>query len=96
MCWLDISLWYTGSNALNPQARLLYVTMRGGATSQSYDRLTTQSVQLDLTLAVSIEAFYGPDLVQNIATLLGIDASRIKIVSVHSGTCLLRLMSVCQ
>ena len=75
----------TGANALNPQTRTLYLTMRGGAASETYDLLTTQNVQLDLTLAVSIEAFFGDSLVQNIATLLGIAPSRIKIVFVHAG-----------
>ncbi|MFY8087678.1 MAG: hypothetical protein ACOVOG_10685, partial [Rubrivivax sp.] len=37
-------------------------------------------------LSVTIEEFYGDQLVQNIALLLGIDPSRIKIVSVHAGS----------
>ncbi len=35
---------------------------------------------------MTIEEFYGDQLVQNIALLLGIDPSRIKIVSVHAGS----------
>lgn len=61
----------TGSNVLDPQARLLYLTMRGGANSQLYDILTTQRIKLNLVLSVSVEEFFGDALVQNIATLLG-------------------------
>ena len=37
-------------------------------------------------LAVSVEEFFGDNLVSNIATLLNIDPSRIKIVEVHAGS----------
>jgi hypothetical protein len=61
----------TGSNVLDPQARLLYLTTRGGLNSQQYDILTTQRIKLNLVLSVSVEEFFGDTLVSNIATLLG-------------------------
>jgi hypothetical protein len=60
-----------GSNVLDPQARLLYLSMRGGPDSQLYDILTTQRIKLSLVLSVSVEEFFGDTLVSNIATLLG-------------------------
>ncbi len=47
-----------GSNVLDPQARKLYIAMRGGSASERYDILTTQRVKLDLTLSVSVEGVY--------------------------------------
>jgi len=43
-----------------------------------------QVVQISMTVSVTLEEFEGPALVNNVATLLQIDPSRIKIVSVQS------------
>ncbi len=83
----------TGSNVLDPQARLLYVTTRGGPSSQQYDILTTQRIKLNLVLSVSVEEFFGDTLVTNIATLLGYVALRARPCTAH---CLLsRSCAVC-
>jgi hypothetical protein len=77
-----------GTHAFDPHQRRFYLTMRGGA-----DRLTGSStvllrmsmvVQLSLTATVPIEEFDGPSLLSNLATLLQIDRTRIKVVSVQS------------
>lgn len=77
-----------GTYAFDPHQRRFYVTMRGGA-----DRLSGRGalllrasmvVQLSLTAAVPLSDFDGPSLVYNLATLLRIDPTRIKIVAVQS------------
>jgi hypothetical protein len=51
--------------------RRFWLTMRGGSPGGgSYLIASTPSVQLSIRLAISIEEFFGPLLVQNIATLL--------------------------
>jgi len=71
-----------GANKFDPQARHLWLVMRGGDPGAEYLIRRKSSVQLDLTLAVSVDEFQGENVVQNIATLLRIPASRIKIVGV--------------
>ena len=45
--------------------------MRGDTSGVStYEVVATAAVQLSLVLSVSIEEFYGPNIIQNIATLL--------------------------
>jgi hypothetical protein len=45
--------------------------MRGGSPGDgSYLVASTPAVQLSFRLAISVEEFFGPALVQNIATLL--------------------------
>ena len=51
--------------------RRLWLTMRGDTSGVStYEVVATAAVQLSLVLSVSIEEFYGPNIIQNIATLL--------------------------
>lgn len=81
-----------GSYAFDPHARRFYVVMRGG----TYDGVPairgggqiklrmTMVVQLSLTMSIPVEQFDGANLIFNVATLLQIPASRIKIVSVQS------------
>eukprot|EP00048_Salpingoeca_helianthica_P015090 m.224971 g.224971 ORF g.224971 m.224971 type:complete len:4030 (+) comp16594_c0_seq1:296-12385(+) len=75
-----------GTNALDPQQRVLYLTLRGGSTvaQQTYDLVTESNVQLTLALKITEQEFFGPTLITNLATLLRIPASRIKIVAVHA------------
>lgn len=77
-----------GTFAMDPIERRFYLTMRGGAA-----RLDGQGavllrmsmvVQLSLTTSVSADQFDGAALIDNLATLLQIDRSRIKIVAVQS------------
>jgi hypothetical protein len=77
-----------GSNLFDPQARTLTLTLAGsthaslGAGTVWYDVVRSPSVQLTLKLSVSPGTFYGPALVSNLALLLDIDPSRIKVVAV--------------
>lgn len=77
-----------GTFAFDPHQRRFYITVRGAA-----ERLTGQGavllrmsmvVQLSLTMSVPVTEFDGESLIDNLATLLQIDRSRIKIVSVQS------------
>lgn len=52
-------------------ARRLWMTVRGGSADNGlYIIAATPVVQLSLVLSVSLEDFYGPALIHNIATLL--------------------------
>jgi len=75
-----------GANVLDPQERVLYLVLRGSATGgeQVYDLRTENNVQLSLSLKISEAEFFGPTLVNNLAMLLQIPASRIRIVAVHA------------
>ncbi len=51
--------------------RRLWITMRGSSSgSTSYVIRATPAVQLSLVLSMSVEDFYGSNIVNNIATLL--------------------------
>lgn len=75
-----------GTYLFNPQRRTLWFVMRGGDPGTTYDIVRTPAVQLNMTLAVSPEEFYGPNLIANMAVLLSIPANRIRIVSVEAGS----------
>jgi hypothetical protein len=61
--------------------------MRGGsAAGGSYLIASTPSVQLSFRLAISVEEFFGPALVQNIATLLQVCGARGPM-ALHHGLC---------
>jgi len=76
-----------GSFAHDPQARRLKFVLGGGESAQPWlDIRQTPKVQLTLKLAVTVEEFFGERLVQNLATLLGIPASRIRVVGVQAGS----------
>jgi len=81
-----------GSYAFDPSVRTVFFVMRGGSFGDSlasegggevFLRLL-EVVQLTMTLSVNTEDFDGPELVNNLALLLGIAASRIKVVAVQS------------
>jgi hypothetical protein len=78
-----------GTYLFDPQSRQLYFTVRGGKTERTYDLLRTAAIQLTMRLAISAQQFFGPDLVTNLAILLGIDSSRIRVVDVRPDTLLL-------
>ena len=74
-----------GKSLFNPQARHVTFVMRGQPAwrTSPIDIFTLPSVQLTLTLSISNEQFFDPaKIVSNLATLLGIDPSRIKTVTV--------------
>jgi hypothetical protein len=75
-----------GSNLFDVQERYLSLTFggspNGGGGAVWYDIVRAPSIQLTLKLGISSANFFGPSLVNNLALLLGIDSSRIKIVSV--------------
>jgi hypothetical protein len=74
-----------GASLFNPQARHVTFVMRGqsGWGVSTIDIFTLASVQLSLTMSISNAAFFEPArVVGNLAQLLSIDPSRIKVVSV--------------
>ncbi|CAE7228301.1 Pkhd1l1 [Symbiodinium sp. CCMP2592] len=81
-----------GSYAFDPHARRFYLVMKGGTfagrpatTGGGYVLLRMlQVVQISMQLSVKLADFDGPNIVNNLATLLQIDTSRIKIVSVQT------------
>jgi hypothetical protein len=77
-----------GTYIFNPQERRLIFVMRGHANQpiRQYDIRRTPAVQLNMTLAVSVENFVADKLVDNLAVLLSIDKSRIKVVDVQPGS----------
>jgi hypothetical protein len=46
----------------------------------------TPMIQLTMTLQTTLANFFGPTLVSNLALLLNIPSSRIKIVSIREGS----------
>lgn len=77
---------FKGTHLLDPQNRVLYLLMRGGSGLPHYDLREIPVVQVTLHLEVELEDFYGPTLISNLAKLLDIDESRIKIVDIRVGS----------
>lgn len=80
-----------GTALFDPQSKYITFTLRGGYsdaanTAPVYDVFRLDSIQLSFKLSVDVATFYGPDLVNNLATLLGIDPDRVKVVSVQPGS----------
>jgi len=75
-----------GANVFDPQQRTLYLVLRGSSVpgQQIYDIRTSNMIQLSVTLSVTAQVFFGPTLINNIATLLGIPSSRVVIANVHA------------
>ena len=78
-----------GSNTRNPQKRMLYVTLRGGAANRFYKFMLVPEVAITMKINMNINNFFVDNFVANVALLLGIPTSRIKIVSVRAGSVLL-------
>ena len=74
----------TGANFYDRDTRQLYIVVRGNEMVKSFVIKTRPVIMLSLTLRLdSVEAFFDEDnLVNNIALLLGIPNSKIRIVSV--------------
>jgi len=75
-----------GSNTRNPQKRKLHVTLRGGAANRFYKFMLVPEVAITLKMSMNIMNFFVDNFVANVALLLGIPKSRIKIISVKSGS----------
>lgn len=76
-----------GANLFDPQAKHFTLVLRGAANWETVamDVVALPSVQLSITLAADPNAMLSggtAGVVSNLALLLGIDASRIKVVSV--------------
>jgi len=82
-----------GASQFSAQERHITLLLRGNADlrKQVYSIVQKPIVQVTLTLAVDISTFYGPTLVSNLALLLSIDPSRIKIVSVQPGSTVVQM-----
>ena len=60
--------------------RRLWVTMRGDTSGQvRYHVVATPAVQISLVLAISVEDFYGPNIINNIATLLQVTCRGLQL-----------------
>ena len=73
----------TGANFYDRDTQQLYIVIRGNETVKSFKIRTRPVIMLSLTLSVSVDEFFDEEnLVRNIALLLGIPNSKIRIVSV--------------
>lgn len=83
-----------GIHAQNPQERRFYIMLRGGVDGmtlgQSIFLQTIEVVKVSMTLDVPVSEFDGDDFVSNLATLLQIDPTRIRVVDVQPSARLLR------
>ena len=74
-----------GSYVRDPQRRVLAVTIRGG--NYSYYRFReAPSVAVTIRLSLDFATFAGDTFIANMAMLLSVDISRIKIVTVTKGS----------
>lgn len=74
-----------GANVFDVDEMFIYVTLRGGYDTYTVRRIP--KIQLDFRLNIdSVDFFDEDDLISNLATLLNIDSSRIKIVDVYIGS----------
>ena len=70
----------SGTNFYNFSTKKLYITIRGNTPHKI---VTTPIIMLSLTLAVTVDDFFKEEeLVKNLATLLKISESNIKIVNI--------------
>ena len=74
-----------GANLYYPQGRNLTVTVRGG-TNRVYHFVVTPTIAVTITLDMSFAQFFSNTFVANVALLLGISLSQIKIADVRSGS----------
>ena len=82
-----------GDSQFNPQARFITLLLRGSAdpAKRIYSIVQKPLVQVTIAFAVDLPTFLGPKLVSNLAMLLSIDPSRIRIVSVQPGSTIVKL-----
>eukprot|EP01036_Dinobryon_divergens_P027890 gene27890-36744_t len=74
-----------GSNTRDPQSRIVVVVLRGGA-NRFYRFRQVPTVAVTMKLDLPFETFVGSTFIANMALLLGISRSRIKIASVRRGS----------
>jgi plastocyanin len=83
----------SGTNLHHPQERMLYVTLCGGENNAFWMDYTS-TIQVTATLAMTVDAFFATEdpnsrttgmdsFVTNVALLLGIPHSQIKVACVH-------------
>eukprot|EP00742_Colponemidia_sp_Colp-10_P000666 GILJ01000725.1.p1 GENE.GILJ01000725.1~~GILJ01000725.1.p1 ORF type:complete len:5003 (-),score=847.36 GILJ01000725.1:252-15260(-) len=73
----------SGSNYFDPSSRRLSVIVRGpSSASQFVQVVTVPVVSASFSFGISIDDFYGANLLQNLITLLGIPANQIRIVQI--------------
>ena len=70
-----------GTNYYDRTSKKLYIVIRG---SQPITIRTTAVVQVSLTVSVTVDDFFEKNLISNLAFLLNIPSSKIRIVSVIS------------
>ena len=75
-----------GTNVFIPQALTMFITFRGSPNFEPITIVRSALVQLDLTLAMSVDEFYGSNVVNNIAILLNIDPDRIQVADVQAAS----------
>jgi hypothetical protein len=78
----------TGSYLWNATTMTAWVVVRGGLPVTLIQRPV---VAVTLTLDTSLDTFFEDRFVANVAFLLGIDASRIKIVSIRRGSVIINM-----
>lgn len=81
-----------GSNTRDPQRRVLAVTIRGG-TNRFYRFRTIPAVAVTMRLDMPFSTFVGDSFIANMALLLGIYGSSIKIVSVKPGSAIVHYLT---
>lgn len=74
-----------GLHTRDPQKRTLTVTLRGGPR-RFYSFVEVPVIQVTLRMEMSIDDFFSATFIANVATLLGLTASQIKIANVRSGS----------
>lgn len=74
-----------GANARDSFHRNLTITVRGG-TNNFYMIQYVPAIQVSLTMDMDVKSFFADTFIANIATLLRVPASRIKVVSVKAGS----------
>jgi hypothetical protein len=83
----------SGANLMDPQARQLIIKLCGGSGSQQWWLTTENRVMVSATLSMTPDEFFGATassqreateiFVNNIALLLGIQSSQIRVTCVH-------------
>jgi len=81
-----------GTNVFIPQANTLWITVRGTPNYSPITVVRSAEVQLDLTLAMSVDEFYGSDVVKNLAILLNIHPDQIQVASVQAASTVVQLV----
>ena len=84
----DIEGYPHGSYMQNPQERIFVVVLRGGyeATTKGANLVflqTIEVVKVSMNVEVPVAEFDQVDFASNLATLLGIDPSRIRVADVR-------------